>query len=98
MEAAADPSHEIIRTDIPHRLDRLPWSRWHWLIVPRVSHLDNEMAATGGGLCPTAFSMVMRLDLLLSVQLLLIAPGEPGRNTHVESFDALWQDRVLCHP
>ena len=24
---------EIIETDIPTRLDRLPWSRWHWLIV-----------------------------------------------------------------
>jgi MFS family permease len=33
MEAAASPAHETIRTDIPHRLDRLPWSRWHWLVV-----------------------------------------------------------------
>ena len=23
----------IQRTDIPHRLDRLPWSRFHWLVV-----------------------------------------------------------------
>ncbi|WP_433177435.1 hypothetical protein [Actinoallomurus sp. CA-150999] len=22
-----------IRTDIPYRLDRLPWSRWHWMVV-----------------------------------------------------------------
>jgi MFS family permease len=27
--AAAHP----ITTDIPQRMDRLPWSRWHWLIV-----------------------------------------------------------------
>ena len=20
-------------TNIPHRLDRLPWSRWHWTVV-----------------------------------------------------------------
>ncbi|WP_447600166.1 MFS transporter [Nitrospira sp. Nam80] len=33
MEAAATPAHETIRTDIPQRLDRLPWSRWHWLVV-----------------------------------------------------------------
>ncbi len=27
-------SHEkIVRTDIPARMDRLPWSRWHWLVV-----------------------------------------------------------------
>jgi MFS family permease len=23
----------VIRTDIPARLDRLPWSRWHWMVV-----------------------------------------------------------------
>jgi MFS family permease len=33
MEAAPTPAHETIRTDIPQRLDRLPWSRWHWLVV-----------------------------------------------------------------
>ena len=22
-----------ITTDIPARMDRLPWSRWHWLVV-----------------------------------------------------------------
>jgi MFS family permease len=22
-----------IETDIPARMDRLPWSRWHWLVV-----------------------------------------------------------------
>jgi hypothetical protein len=22
-----------IETNVPKRLDRLPWSRWHWLIV-----------------------------------------------------------------
>jgi MFS family permease len=25
--------HAGIRTSIPQRMDRLPWSRWHWLIV-----------------------------------------------------------------
>ncbi|OLD64062.1 MAG: MFS transporter [Chloroflexi bacterium] len=24
---------KAVRTDIPARLDRLPWSRWHWLVV-----------------------------------------------------------------
>ena len=24
---------ERVRTDIPARLDRLPWSRWHWIVV-----------------------------------------------------------------
>ena len=24
---------EVFETDVPHRLDRLPWSRFHWLVV-----------------------------------------------------------------
>ncbi|MFL5926898.1 MAG: MFS transporter [Gaiellaceae bacterium] len=24
---------ETIKTDVPKRLDRLPWARWHWLVV-----------------------------------------------------------------
>ena len=27
------PTGEIVETMIPRRLDRLPWSRWHWLVV-----------------------------------------------------------------
>src|SRR5258706_3892019 len=27
------PRGRVFRTDIPRRLDRLPWSRWHWLVV-----------------------------------------------------------------
>ena len=23
---------ETVRADIPTRLDRLPWSRWHWIV------------------------------------------------------------------
>ena len=22
-----------VKTNIPKRLDRLPWSRWHWLVI-----------------------------------------------------------------
>lgn len=33
MEGKASGGHRPIRTNIPQRLDRLPWSRWHWLIV-----------------------------------------------------------------
>src|SRR3954470_18064096 len=31
--ASADGSRETIRTKVPARLDRLPWSRWHWLVL-----------------------------------------------------------------
>jgi MFS family permease len=30
---AAGPQTGTIKTDIPSRLDRLPWSRFHWLVV-----------------------------------------------------------------
>jgi MFS family permease len=26
-------SAPVVRTTIPARMDRLPWSRWHWLVV-----------------------------------------------------------------
>jgi MFS family permease len=29
----ATATAELVRTDIPARLDRLPWSRWHWRVV-----------------------------------------------------------------
>jgi putative transposase len=70
---------------------------WGWLGLPRVSQMDNEMAASGGGRYSYAFSLVMRLHLLLGVHLLFIPEGEPGRNAHVESFNDLWQERVLRH-
>jgi MFS family permease len=32
--AVADPNVEQdFKTDIPARMDRLPWSRWHWLVI-----------------------------------------------------------------
>jgi hypothetical protein len=33
LSAAQTDRTERIETDIPSRLDRLPWSRWHWLVV-----------------------------------------------------------------
>jgi MFS family permease len=33
MSATAELQQATFRTDIPARLDRLPWSRWHWRLV-----------------------------------------------------------------
>ncbi|PZG93507.1 MFS transporter [Streptomyces sp. NTH33] len=33
MTTAEAETGRIVTTDIPARLDRLPWSRWHWTIV-----------------------------------------------------------------
>jgi hypothetical protein len=29
----SDAQTEVIETRVPGRLDRLPWSRWHWMVV-----------------------------------------------------------------
>jgi len=68
---------------------------WRCMGVPAVSQLDNEMAATGGGRYRHSISNVIRLHMLLGVHLVFIPPGEPGRNAAVESFNHLWQERVL---
>jgi MFS family permease len=33
MAAVSGATSDIIETNIPGRMDRLPWSRWHWMIV-----------------------------------------------------------------
>jgi hypothetical protein len=70
---------------------------WRFMGLPRVSQMDNEMSATGGGRYRYSLSQVVRLHLLLGIHLLFIPPGEPGRNAAVESFNGLWQKRVLFH-
>jgi hypothetical protein len=68
---------------------------WRALRVPRVSQMDNEMAASGGGSYPYSLSQVTRLHLLLGIHLVFISQGEPGRNATVESFNGLWKESVL---
>lgn len=73
---------------------------WTWLGLPRVSQIDNEMAATGGGRHAYGLSLVARLHLWLGVHVMFLPFGEPGRNPFVESFNASWQKYVLrytCH-
>ncbi len=33
MITPAESNAKPVRTNIPNRMDRLPWSRWHWLVV-----------------------------------------------------------------
>lgn len=49
----AQPQSDIVTTDIPARLDRLPWSRWHTLVVIALGItwlLDGLEANLGGAL------------------------------------------------
>ena len=71
---------------------------WRFMGLPKVSQMDNEMSASGGSRYRYSLSLVLRLHLLLGIHLRFIPPKEPGRNAAVESFNGLWQDRVLRHP
>jgi len=68
---------------------------WRFMGIPKVSQMDNEMSATGGGRYPYSIFHVIRLHLLMGIHLVFIPQGEPGRNASVESFNQLWQERVL---
>jgi MFS family permease len=54
---------EVIRTHIPARLDRLPWSRWHWFIVTGLGitwvldGLEVTLAGTIGGVIKSSLHM-----------------------------------------
>ncbi len=48
-----EPESDIIESDVPARLDRLPWSGWHWRIVIALSItwlLDGLETMLGGAL------------------------------------------------
>jgi Homeodomain-like domain len=66
---------------------------WIRLGLPLVWQVDNETALAGFPGRP--FTQPVRLALLLGVQVRFIPPGEPGRQADIESFNALWQARVL---
>ena len=66
---------------------------WIRLGLPTVWQVDNETALAGFPGRP--FTQPIRLALLLGVEVRFIPPGEPGRNADIESFNALWQERVL---
>ena len=68
---------------------------WPKLGLPRIWQVDNESALAGFPAAGRIFTQPVRLALLLGVEVRFIPMGEPGRNADVESFNALWQERVL---
>jgi len=68
---------------------------WPKLGLPRIWQVDNESAIAGFPAAGRIFTQPVRLALLLGVEVRFIPMGEPGRNADVESFNALWQARVL---
>jgi transposase len=73
-------------------LTEVAWAR---LGVPRIWQVDNETTIAGFPTTGRIFTPPVRLALLLGVEVRFIPEGEPGRNADVESFNALWQERVL---
>jgi len=64
--SAADETLGTIRTRIPARLDRLPWSRFHWRVVlglGTVWILDGLEVTIIGFLAPTLVAKGSGIDL-----------------------------------
>ena len=76
-------------------IEHLIHHAWKRLGIPLRWQMDNEMAASGSPIHPFSISQVIRLALLLGVQVIFIPKGEMGWNAEIESFNGLWQDRVL---
>ena len=63
FRAAADG--QWIETDVPARMDRLPWSRWHWLIVTALGvtwildGLEVTLAGALGGILKSAHTLAL---------------------------------------
>lgn len=68
---------------------------WPKLGLPKIWQVDNESAIAGFPAAGRIFTQPVRLALLLGVEVRFIPMGEPGRQADVESFNALWQARVL---
>lgn len=68
---------------------------WIRLGSPLIWQVDNESALAGFPAAGRIFTQPVRLALLLGVEVRFIPEGEPGRNADIESFNALWQARVL---
>lgn len=68
---------------------------WPVLGVPRIWQVDNETALAGYPRRGRIFTQPVRLALLLGVEVRFIPEGEPGRNADIESYNRLWQARVL---
>jgi hypothetical protein len=68
---------------------------WPRLGLPSIWQVDNESAIAGFPAAGHIFTQPVRLALLLGVEVRFIPMGEPGRNADVESFNSLWQERVL---
>lgn len=68
---------------------------WPRLGLPLIWQVDNESAIAGFPAAGRIFTQPVRLALLLGVEVRFIPMGEPGRNADIESFNALWQERVL---
>lgn len=76
-------------------IEHLIHHAWKHLGVPFRWQMDNEMAALGSQIHPFSISQVIRLALLLGVQAIFLPEGEVGWNAEIESFNGLWQERVL---
>jgi hypothetical protein len=58
--AMTDTPRSTVETDVPARMDRLPWSRWHWTVILGLGLTEAQVGLTAScyviGAVLTAFS------------------------------------------
>ena len=70
---------------------------WQRLRIPRIFHVDNELACRGSNRHPRSFGLLIRLCLYLRVEVHFIPDGEPWRNGIVERFNDVY-DKLCFWP
>jgi len=93
---------DVIETNIPARMDRLPWSRWHWLVVIALGItwvLDGLEVTIVGAIGPVlGLNQTLSLDpgQIGLVGSLYVAGTVVGAREHRRSESAYLDRYVLC--
>jgi hypothetical protein len=72
------------------------WRNWSRLGILRHFQLDNEMAFYGSPRYPRATGQLLRLCFRERVEPIFIPMKEPWRNSLVEKFNELFEDKFLA--
>jgi cytochrome c biogenesis protein CcdA len=79
-----------VTTKVPARLDRLPWSRWHWMIIiglGTVWVLDGLEVTIVGNIVPdTALAFAIGASLMILAGLVEIILGVPAERKGLEDI------------
>jgi hypothetical protein len=93
------PTGARFESDIPARLDRLPWSRWHWRVVVAlgITWILDGLEVTLVGSLDFADGAVVRGLLLIVAAVVALVLGVPAEGKSLEHIATL-RDRSRGAP